>query len=149
MVELLFRFETVAPSVTTNGIGGRVGPTSNGAEDQSQRADQILDLASLVSVGDRGAALAVPGPSGRAAPASGTASATATAPAAALRSSLRAAPWPYPAPLPSTRHCGLSDGDKSLFNLSFLRGAILALNAAVLIQFPNAIPRDWGWVSAA
>jgi hypothetical protein len=58
-----FRYERRA--LTTSDIGGRVGPTSNDAGDQSQREGQIADpLASLVAHdADRGPVLVAPGPS--------------------------------------------------------------------------------------
>jgi hypothetical protein len=114
-----FRYERRA--LTTSDIGGRVGPTSNDAGDQSQREGQIADpLASLVAHdADRGPVLVAPGPSRNLELAPGTACATATAPAAALRSPLWAAPLPDRALLPSTRRRGLGDSDNPLFNLSY------------------------------
>jgi hypothetical protein len=108
-------------ALTTSGIGGRVGPTSNDAEDQSQRERQIAGpLASRAAHdADRGPVLVALGPSRNPELAPGTACATATAPAAALRSSLWAAPLPDRVLLSSTRRCGLSDSDNSLFNLSY------------------------------
>src|SRR5215831_14741912 len=80
-------------TITTSGNGGRVGPTSNDAGDQSQSERQIGDPrpnAGLLANADPGAALAALGPSRT--PELASAAATATAPWAALGYSLRAAP---------------------------------------------------------
>jgi len=103
-------------AITTSDNGGdRSGSTSNDAGDPSPIVGLFANAAAA--------------PDAAAAPA-----------AAALRSHLWTAPSPRWAPLPSTRHRGLTDGDRSLFttSLSHCLQPLTSLKG-------DARPARWRW----